>query len=149
MTVARYITRNTATRNINVVSGSNSFISLIDTPSGLSGNANKHVAVTSDETGLEFVDGSSIADLNDLTDVTLTGLTDGEILVSSSGVFINQTLTEANIMLRPQTGSSDPTGVVTPRYTGDIYLDTTSIVMYVAFGATSSDWQIVPIGFAV
>lgn len=39
--------------------------------------------------------------VNDLTDATITSLSDGEILVSSSNVFINQTLSEAGIQPFP------------------------------------------------
>ena len=38
-----------------------------------------------------------VRNLPELDDVTITSLGDGEILVSSSGIFINQTLAEAGI----------------------------------------------------
>lgn len=41
--------------------------------------------------------GGAASALSALTDVTVTALTDGEVLVSASGVWINQTLAEAGI----------------------------------------------------
>lgn len=64
------------------------------------GNALKVVRVNAGETGFELATvsgGGGATELNDLTDVTLTSLGDGELLVSASGVFINQTLAEAGI----------------------------------------------------
>lgn len=41
-----------------------------------------------------------------------------------------------------QTYAGIPTGVVTPRWTGDMVLDTTNADWYKSTGATSADWKV-------
>lgn len=84
-----------------VLSGSGgvtTFTGLTDTPSSLSGESLKFVRVNAGETALEFAASSaSVAELNDIGDVTITTITSGEILKWNGSAFINNTLAEAGI----------------------------------------------------
>ena len=45
------------------------------------------------------------------------------------------------IRLSYQTYAGDPTGTVTPRWVGDLCLDTTNTEWYRATGTTIADWE--------
>jgi len=40
----------------------------------------------------------------------------------------------------PIIGDDDPTGVATPNYIGELFIDTTNVVFWIAKGLTDTDW---------
>lgn len=69
------------------------------------------------------------------TDI-LTILTDGQVVKRSASTIVGATVPDVS------SGSSAP--ATTPGKAGDIYVDTTALVMYVAVGTSDSgDWQMV------
>lgn len=78
--------------------GASTFTGLTDTPSSLSGESLKFVRVNSGETALEFAASSaSVAELNDIGDVTITTVASGELLKWNGSAWINNTLAEAGV----------------------------------------------------
>jgi len=69
------------------------------------------------------------SELSDLSDVTLTTLGDNEILLSSSGIFINQTLAEAGISA---TGHAHATTDITSGTFADARISESSVTQHEA-----------------
>ncbi len=74
---------------LDVITGYPSFTDLVDTPASYSGEASKLLAVNSAETGLEFIDNTTVTSITDLSDTPAT-ITDDKVLVGDSGSYVEQ-----------------------------------------------------------
>lgn len=88
--------------------GASDFLSLTDTPSSLSGQANKVVAVNGGETALEFVSASA-GTLSGLSDTTITTPADNDVLSydTGTGKWLNQTIAAAGLATSAQGALAD------------------------------------------
>lgn len=121
--------------------GSTTFIGLNDTPSSFT--ASKFLKVNSDGDAVEFVDTPGASSLNELSDVSTTGGSNGDVLVlnSSGNYTTSQNLQELRSLLKTNTGTTTLTGDGSGSSTDDGRLELTPTAGKVKF-ATNSEMEL-------